>query len=139
MTAAWRNGNPELAAQVARRERVLVLKHGRERSGDHDLAPMTAGARPQVDHVVRRADRFLVVLHHQHGVAQVAQVPQGREQPLVVPVVQPDRGLVQDVEHAHEPAADLRGEPDPLRLTSRERRRRTAEGKVFEADVLEEP
>ena len=79
------------------------------------------------------------MLHHQHGVAQVAQVPQGREQPLVVPVVQPDRGLVQDVEHAHEPAADLRGEPDPLRLTSRERRRRTAEGEVFQAHVLKEP
>ena len=104
----------------------------------HDLAPEPAGPRAQVDDVIRRADGVLVVLHHDHGVAQVAQVPEGGEQPLVVPLVQPDAGLVQDVEHADEPGADLGREPDPLGLAAGQRARRAAQGEVVEPDVAQE-
>ena len=38
------------------------------------FAAMHAGARADVEHVVRGADGFLVVFDHQHGVAEVAQV-----------------------------------------------------------------
>src|SRR5438034_4883671 len=50
--------------------------------------------------------RSLVVLHDEHRVPQLLELAERREQPRVVPLVQPDGGLVQDVEHAHEPAAD---------------------------------
>ena len=49
--------------------------------------------------------------------------------------MQADGGLVEDVEHAHEAGADLRGEPDALRLATRERRGRAGEREVVEADV----
>ena len=42
------------------------------------------------------------------------------DEACVVLGVQPDRGLVEDVEHAHQPGADLRGEADPLGLAARE-------------------
>ncbi len=42
-----------------------------------DLAAVHAGARAHVDHVVGAADGLLVVLHHDHRVAQVAQVGEG--------------------------------------------------------------
>src|SRR2546430_15390933 len=61
-----------------------------------------------------------------------------RSQSRVVALVQPDRGLVQDVEHADEPAPDLGGQPDALRLPAREGVRGAAEGEVFQADVAEE-
>jgi hypothetical protein len=40
----------------------------------HHMAAVDAGARADVQQVVGGADGFFVVLHHQHGVAQVAQV-----------------------------------------------------------------
>jgi hypothetical protein len=52
--------------------------------------------------VVGGQDRVAVVLHDEHRVAEVAQLLQRAEQPLVVALVQADRRLVQDVEHADE-------------------------------------
>ena len=56
---------------------------------------MDAGARPHVDQVVGVADRLLVMLDHQHGVADVAQALQRLEQARVVALVQADRRLVE--------------------------------------------
>jgi hypothetical protein len=43
------------------------------------------------------------------------------EQPVVVALVQADRRFVEHVHHAGQPGADLRGEPDPLRLAAGQR------------------
>ena len=60
------------------------------------------------------------------------------EQALVVALVQADGGLVQDVEHAHQAGADLRGQADALRLAAGERGRRAVEREVPQADVDQE-
>ena len=83
-------------------------------------------------------DRLLVVLDDDHRVAEVAQARQRLDEAPVVPLVQPDRRLVEHVEHADERRADLAGEPDPLRLSPGEGRRGPVEGEVVEADVDEE-
>ena len=88
--------------------------------------------------MVGRAHRALVVLDHDHRVAEVAQPLERGDQPLVVALVQADRGLVEDVEHAHQARADLRGQPDALGLAARERGRRAVERQVADADVVEE-
>jgi hypothetical protein len=74
-----------------------------------------------VDQVVGRADRLLIVLHHQHGVAQVAQPPQRAEQPFVIPLVQSDRRFVQHIQHAGEAGADLARKPDALAFAAGQR------------------
>ena len=84
------------------------------------------------------ADRLLVVLDHDHRVPEVAQAHQRVDEPLVVALVQPDRRLVEHVEHAHQPAADLRRQPDALRLAAGERRRRPVQRQVVEPDVEQE-
>jgi hypothetical protein len=63
-----------------------------------------------------------VVLDDHERVAEVAQSHQGLYQPPIVSLVQADRGLVQDVQDADEPATDLRRKADPLSLAARERR-----------------
>ncbi len=88
--------------------------------------------------MVGRQHRPLVVLDDDHRVAEVAQPLQRRDQPLVVALVEPDRGLVEDVQHPHERRADLRGKPDPLRLAARERGRGPLERQVADPDVVEE-
>ena len=103
-----------------------------------DLAAVDAGAGADVDHVVGGADRVLVVLDHDHGVAEVAQALQRLQQPGVVALVQADRGLVEHVEHADEARADLRGEADALALAAGERARGARQGQVVEPDVDQE-
>ena len=102
-----------------------------------DMAAMHAGARPHVDEPVGGADRLLVVLDDDDRVAEVAQPPQGRQQAGVVALVQPDRRLVEHIEHAGQPRADLRGEPDALALAARQRARGARQGQVFEPDILQ--
>ena len=111
------------------------VRHG---AFGHDLPAVAPRAGTQVDDVIGGADRVLVVLHHEHRVAEVAQLPQGREQPLVVALVQPDARLVEDVEHADQPRTDLGGQADPLGLAAGEGPGGAAERQVLEPDIAQE-
>ena len=101
----------------------------------HDLPAVHAGTRADVEHVVGRQNRFLVVLDHDHGVADVAQMPQGFEQACVVALVQADGRFVEHVHHAHQARADLRGQPDALRLATRKGFGGARQTQIIEADV----
>ena len=88
------------AGQVRPGQRVRAgqqLGHG---PGHHDVAAVLTRTGADVHHPVRGPDRVLVVLHHDQRVAQVAQPDQGLQQPVVVPLMQPDGRLVQHVQHA---------------------------------------
>ena len=99
---------------------------------------MLAGARADVDDPVGGADGVLVVLDDDQRVAEVAEPGQGLDQPVVVPLVQPDRRFVQHVQHADQPGADLGGQPDPLRLAAGQGRRRPVQRQVVQPDVEQE-
>ena len=107
-------------------------------AGDDDLAAVLAGAGADVDDPVGGADGVLVVLDDDQGVAEVAQAHQRLDEPVVVALVQADRRLVEHVEHADQAGADLRGEPDALRLAAGERAGGAVEAEVVEPDVEQE-
>ena len=121
------------AGQVLAGQRAGDLLDHVDRALGHHGAAVLAGARAHVHDVVGRAHRALVVLDHDDRVAQVAQALQGGDQALVVALVEPDRGLVEDVEHADQRRADLRGQPDPLGLAARQRGRRALQRQVADA------
>ena len=77
------------------------------------------------------------MLDHQHGVAQIAQALKRGEQLLVVTRVQADARLVENVQHAHQPRADLRGQADALRFAAAERAARAVECQVAQPDILQ--
>src|SRR3712207_8845028 len=58
-----------------------------------DLAAVLARAGPDVHDVVGDPDGVLVVLDHQHGVAELAQADERLDEAVVVALVQPDRRL----------------------------------------------
>ena len=128
-----RRPGEELAGQ--RLGHALDLARGA--LGD-DPAAVLAGARPKVDQVVGGAHRLLVVLDHEHRVAEVAQPLERRDELRVVALVQPDRGLVEHVEHADQRRPDLRRQPDPLGLATRQRGGGAVHREVADADVVEE-
>ena len=110
---------------------------GRRPPGD-DLAAVHPGAGADVDDIVGRPDRLLVMLDDDHRVAEVAQAPQRVEQAGVVALVQADRRLVQHIEDAGQARADLRGEPDALALAARERAGGARQRQIVEPDVAQE-
>ena len=107
LAAMLRHLDLKRAGQVLSGERGGVRHDVPRRAFGDDVAAVDAGGRADVDHMVGRKDRLLVVLDDDHGVAEVAQVFQRFEQAGVVALVQADRGLVEHVEHAGQPRADL--------------------------------
>ena len=99
---------------------------------------MHARAGPHVDEMVGLQHRVAVVLDHQHRVAEVAQALERREQALVVALMQSDRRLVENVQHADQARADLRGQTNALAFAAREARRDAVERQVVQPDVGEE-
>ena len=61
---------------------------------------------------------ILVVLNNDDSVAYVAQVGQGGQQTLIVSLMQPYGGLVEDIHHPDKSCADLAREPNPLSLAA---------------------
>ena len=59
-------------------------------------------------------------------------------EPAVVALVQADRRLVEHVQRADQPGADLAGQADALRLATGERAGRARQREVVEADVEQE-
>ena len=102
------------------------------------MAAMHAGAGADVEHMIRQTDRVLVMLDHDHGIAEVAQPLQRIEQPRIVALVQADRGLVEHIEHAGQARADLRGEANALAFAAGQRAGGTRQRQVIQADVEQE-
>ena len=78
------------------------------------------------------------MLDHDHGVAEVAQATERIEEARIVALVQPDRRLVEHIEHAGQPGADLRGEPDALALAAGQRAAGAGQCQVIEPDIDQE-
>jgi len=111
------------------------LLHGSE--GD-DLPPPGAGTRTHIDDMVGSGDRLLVMLDDHHRVPEITQAAKRAEKAVVIPLVQADTRLVEDVEHPGETGADLRGKADALGLPSRERPAFTVQRQVTETDLHKE-
>src|SRR6185503_10847598 len=126
------------AGEIIGGEAVLALEQLVERARADDLAAVDSGAGADVDHLVGASDRFLVMLDHQHGVAEAAEALEGLEQAVVVFLVEADRGLVEDVEDSGEAGADLAGEADALAFAARQGAAGAVEVEVIEPDIVEE-
>ena len=137
-SAHGRDRDAAPAAQVLAGERIARVRDLLGRAARHYLTAVHTRARPQIDHVIGLPDRVLVVLHHKHRVAEIAQPDERVEQPLVVTLVQPDRRFVEDVHDAHETRPDLAREPDALRLAAGEGLRAPIKREIVESDVAQE-
>ena len=102
----------------------------------HQMPATLARAGANVNQVVGTANGVFVMLHHHQSVALVAQHLQGVEQHAVVAGVQANGGLVQHVAHALQVAAQLRRQPNALRLTATEGRGTTVEREVTQTYLL---
>src|SRR6185295_1423802 len=138
LVALRRNRYLPVTGQVLAGQRMRRATDLFGRSLRDDLSAVLTSPRTHVDDVICRQDRVGVVFDDDHAVAQIAQVLQGRQQPVVVALVQSDRRLVEHVHDAGQSRAYLRGEPDALRLAAGQRLGRAIERQVIEPDVVQE-
>ena len=96
---------------------------------------MHPGTRSHVNNVIRGKHSGGIMLHHQDGIAQVAEPKQGLQQSTIVPLVQADTGFIKDIHHAHETRADLGGQPNPLPFSTGERSRRSIQREIVQPHV----
>ena len=136
---ALRRRDRFLPGEVRPGERSLGPRDLFGRPCGHDLSAQLPRSRAEIDDPIRAVDRLFVVFDDDDRVAQVAHALQHVEQLAVVPLVQTDRRLVEDVQDAGQPGADLGREPDALALAARKSRRGTVETEVSEPDVVQEP
>ena len=108
------------------------------RSGRDHMPAILARARTQVNKPVGRAHGVFVMFDHQHGIAHIAQAGQGADQALVIPLMQANRWLVQDIEHAGQLTADLGGQPDALGFAAAQSGRIARQGQIIQPDIAEE-
>ena len=80
----------------------------------------------------------LVVLHHHHGIAKVAELVQDLYEPFRVARVQAYGRFVQNVKAAHQSRTERSGQVDALALAARQGVGQTVEGKVRQAYVHQE-
>ena len=78
------------------------------------------------------------MLHHHQGIAEIGEAAQGFQQLLVIPLMQPNAGFVQYIEHPHKSGTDLGGQADTLGFAAGKGARGTGKGQVFQTNVLEE-
>ncbi len=64
---------------------------------------------------------------------------QGLQQAPIVPLMEPDRRLIENVEDADEAGTDLRRQPDALALTAGQCGRRPIQRQIIQTDVDEKP
>src|SRR5688572_12723362 len=109
-----RHGNrPRTREELAGRRR-LRLEYIREGALHDNGAAMHAWSWSHLHDVIGSADGLLVMLDDDDRVADVAKTLERRDHLDVVLRMQTNARLVEHVEHAHEPGADLCGEPDAL-------------------------
>jgi len=92
----------------------------------------------EVDDAVGVAHDFVVVLDDEERVAFRAQGFERLDEAVVVAGVQADARFVEDVKHAGEIRAELRGKADALRFAAAQGFRGAVKRQIAEADVVEE-
>ena len=127
-----------LTGKIGAGKRFGVLQQVCVATAVHHLAAMLPGGGPDIDNPVGVGDGVLVMLDNDQRVAQIPEPREGFNQTPVIALMQPDRRLIEHIEHADETGADLGGQPDALRLTAGERSGGPGQREVVQADVEQE-
>ena len=78
------------------------------------------------------------MFHHNHRIANIAQVVQGFNQAVVITLVQTDGGLIKNIHYPNQAGANLARQADTLRFTTGECVRATIQGEIIESNIHQE-
>ena len=116
--AASGNGNTQFTGQVLASDGSLAVENILQAALSNHLATMDTGTRANIDNMVSSANSLFIMFYDNHRVADIAQVSEGVQQPLVVPLVQANGGFIKNIHDSHQSRAYLAGKADTLGLTA---------------------
>ena len=96
---------------------------------------MRAGPRPNVDDVIGSANRFLVVLDNDHGIANIAKVFKSVDQSDIISLMQADARLIEYIANTNQGRAYLCGQSNPLCLATRERTASPIQRQIIQSHI----
>ena len=128
----------QLTAEVHSGDTARILHDLLRRTGRDDLTALRTGARSDVDDVIGGTHGILIMFDDDHGIPEVTKVLQRRNQTIVIPLMQADTRLIEDIGDPDETGADLCREADTLRLTTGKGTGGPAQGQVIETDIQHE-
>ena len=107
-------------------------------AGVADSAAQSACSRANIYQPVGVAHCLFIMLHHYHRIVLVAQFFQRCNEFAVVPLMQTDGRLIEDIYDTYQLRSYLRGQPDALALASGKRCGGPVEREVFKPHVHQE-
>ncbi len=133
-----RNFDFQRSRQVFSGERLRILHDFFRCAGRHDFAAVRSGAGADINDIVRRAHRVLIVLDDNHRVPEIAESLQRIEQLVVVSLMKTDARLIENIADADKAGSDLGCKPDALCLAAGQSSRRAGEREIVKTDIYEE-
>src|SRR5512136_106959 len=79
---------------------------------------MNSSPRSDVKNMICAANGLFIMFDHYQGVAQISQLFQGVDQSGIVPLVKPNRWLIQYIQNPGQIRADLSSQADALRFST---------------------
>ena len=110
--------DPDPSAQVGTGDGFLTVHQILRRTGCHNMTTVLTGSRSDIHDKVRRTHCILVMLNDNQRVAEIPQTVQRTEQLVIIPLMQSDARLIQNVRHTDQTRANLRRQTNPLRLSA---------------------
>jgi hypothetical protein len=114
----WRDG--QLTFEVFARQAVFIGDKLGVITGGHHFTAEVAGQGAHIDDIVCIAHHHFVVFDDHYGIAQIAQFLEHADQPLGIPGMQPDGGLVEDIQRVGQVTAERAGQLDALAFAAAE-------------------
>ena len=79
------------------------------------------------------------MLNDDQSIPQVTEMFQCCQKLIIVPLMQSDAGLIQDIGNSHQTGTDLCGKADPLRLSAGKGSRCPCQSQVVQSHIHKEP
>ena len=131
----YRNLHP--ATQISTCNRFFAFHDIRCSTGRNDFSTMDAGCRTNIHNVVGRTHGILIMFHDNQRISQILKIHQCMQQLVIVPLMQSNTRLIQNICHADQSGTDLGSQADALRLSSGQGSGRTCQCQIIQTYLLQ--
>ena len=131
------NWNLLATAEILPGYRLLAVHYIFRRACTDYISAVDTRTRTDIDNVVRRAHRVLVVLDNYKRVADIPEVAKSIQKLFVVALMQTYTRLVENIQNSDKRRADLSCKAYSLAFAAGEARRRAGKGQITEADAAQ--
>src|SRR3954470_679385 len=104
-----------------------MVKKKLRRSVSDKFAPILPCSRTNIGYNICGKHHLAIMLDDDNGIAEIAQMLERFNQPVIITLVKPDTWLIENIEHSDKLSADLRCESNALRFATGKRAGRAIE------------